>query len=329
MKICLTILLSLLLVPFVGLAATNDFVADANITVSAVTFGVGTADMIIFSGSTAESWTFNSGTFTVVNPGSSFQVGSSDSNVKSMKISSGGSVLVCTENTTPGTTYATLPTNSGTYTVEPSATTDCTSLCTTLANTASYNSYPTCGAASCNAGYRLSGSGASATCVPIGGGGILVTTPPPTPTVPEEVAQPSPVAQLVSSVFNTTLRYGITSDDVKRLQELLASVPEIYPEGIVSGWFGQLTRKAVQRFQCKYNIVCEGDEKTTGYGLAGPKTRQKLQEIFGQPSVTPSAETSQQIEAIKKQIKQLQEKLSQLLQELAKMLQEQIKELGQ
>ncbi|MEW5908130.1 MAG: peptidoglycan-binding protein [Patescibacteria group bacterium] len=289
MKFYLITILCLLFAPNFIFAATNDFVADANITVSAVTFGASTADMIIFNGSTAESWTFNSGAFTVTNPGSAFKVGSSDGNVKSIKISSGGSVLVCTENTTPGTSYATSPTSSGTYTIEPSSTTDCTTLCTTLANTATYNSYPTCGAASCNAGYRLSGSGSSATCVPIGGGGILVITPTvaSTPKAPE-VAKPSVVAQIVSPVFNKTLRYGMTSDDVKRLQELLAQDKEIYPEGIVSGWFGQLTRKAVQKFQCKYNIVCTGDEKTTGYGVVGPKTQAKLNEIFNTQPATMS-----------------------------------------
>ncbi|PIR70448.1 MAG: hypothetical protein COU46_01395 [Candidatus Niyogibacteria bacterium CG10_big_fil_rev_8_21_14_0_10_42_19] len=99
------------------------------------------------------------------------------------------------------------------------------------------------------------------------------------PTAPE-AAKPSSVASIVSPVFNTVLRYGITSNEVKRLQELLASDSEVYPEGIISGWFGQLTRKAVQKFQCKYDIVCFGDENTTGYGLLGPKTRAKIQEVF-------------------------------------------------
>ncbi|MFH1534763.1 MAG: peptidoglycan-binding protein [Patescibacteria group bacterium] len=320
MKTYLTILLSLLLIPFIGFAATTDFVADGNITVSAVTFGTGTADMIIFSGSTAESWTFSSGTFTATNPGSAFQVGSSDSSIKSMKISSGGSVVVCAENTTPGTSYATLPTSSATYTIEPSATTDCTSLCTTLSNTATYNSYPTCGAASCNAGYRISGSGSSATCVPIGGGGIiLVPTPTPTPKAPE-VAQPSLVAQIVSPVFNATLRYGMTSDDVKRLQELLASDSEIYPEGIVSGWFGSLTKRAVQRFQAKHGIVSSGNEATTGYGLVGPKTRAKIQEVFSSQYVSSQTETQTQIEQIQAKIQELLEKI--------KLLQEQLKALS-
>jgi hypothetical protein len=44
-------------------------------------------------------------------------------------------------------------------------------VCSTLTNAASYNSYPTCGAASCNSGYTLSGSGSSAICVTSSGGG--------------------------------------------------------------------------------------------------------------------------------------------------------------
>src|SRR3989344_4215089 len=53
------------------------------------------------------------------------------------------------------------------------------------------------------------------------------TTPTPTPAQPATtpaatVAQPSPVAQLVSPVFNSDLQVGFRSDDVKRLQELLA-----------------------------------------------------------------------------------------------------------
>lgn len=166
-------------------------------------------------------------------------------------------------------------------------------------------------ALACNSGYHES----SGSCVLTGGGGIIgeggggssvptpvMTTIPgtattsvaSTPTAPS-VATPSPVAQIVSPVFNATLKYGITSDEVKQLQELLAKDSEIYPEGIVSGWFGQLTRKAVQKFQAKYGIVSSGDENTTGYGLVGPKTQAKLQEVFSSQyisSQTPVAQPS-------------------------------------
>lgn len=108
-------------------AATNDFTASANITVSGVTIGTSgtaTVGMFIANGSTSESWSFNSGTFSVTNPGS-FSVGSSDPGVLAIKINLSGSQVSCNRNTTPGTTTVALPTTSGTYTVVPSAT-ECT-----------------------------------------------------------------------------------------------------------------------------------------------------------------------------------------------------------
>lgn len=288
LKKFLTILL--LLAPIVVFAATNDFVANSNITVPSVTFGAGTADMLILSGSQSESWTFSSGTFTVSNPGT-FQVGSSDSTVKSIQVSQSGTTLACAGNTTPGTSAVTLPTTAGTYTVSPSATTQCTSLCTALSNVASYNSFPTCGAASCNAGYKLSGSGASATCVPVGGGGPIGLVGScgtgyklsgglchPIASTPN-VSSPSVITPSASAaIFLKNLSFGMSSEDVRRLQTLLASDKDVYPEGTISGYYGSLTQKAVERFQVKYDVVASGG---IGYGNVGPKTRAKLQEVFG------------------------------------------------
>ena len=176
-SIFLIMLFSLIISPV--FAATNDFTADADITVSSVTFGDVTADMLILDTSTAESWTFDGGTFTVVNPGT-FKVGSSDSSVVSIKITLGGTNRVCEENSTPGTSYATVPTAAGTYTIVPSTTTDCTSLCTAVDNAATLNAFPTCGALTCDSGYHISGSGSSATCVSSGSVAIFTTPPPPT-----------------------------------------------------------------------------------------------------------------------------------------------------
>jgi peptidoglycan hydrolase-like protein with peptidoglycan-binding domain len=67
--------------------------------------------------------------------------------------------------------------------------------------------------------------------------------------------------------------------------------------GNETNYFGSLTRAALRKFQAKYGIVSSGDEATTGYGLLGPKTRSKLQEVFSEakaaapaaPSPAPSA----------------------------------------
>ncbi len=68
------------------------------------------------------------------------------------------------------------------------------------------------------------------------------------------------------------LKKGATGADVTRLQQFLAGDPSVYPEGIVSGYYGALTEKAVQRWQAKYNVVSSGTPETTGYGVVGPRT---------------------------------------------------------
>lgn len=68
------------------------------------------------------------------------------------------------------------------------------------------------------------------------------------------------------------LSRGASGEDVRRLQEFLARDRSIYPEGIVSGFFGELTERAVQRYQARYGIVSDGDAATTGFGMVGPRT---------------------------------------------------------
>lgn len=81
------------------------------------------------------------------------------------------------------------------------------------------------------------------------------------------------------AIFVKPLSFGMTSSDVRRLQTLLATKPEIYPEGKITGYFGLLTKKAVQNFQLHYGVVTSKSD--SGFGYVGPKTRAKLQEIFG------------------------------------------------
>ena len=68
------------------------------------------------------------------------------------------------------------------------------------------------------------------------------------------------------SVFSGDLYYGMTSPEVKCLQQFLSNLgPEIYPEGLITGYFGPLTQAAVKRYQTSQRII------TTGY--FGPLTR--------------------------------------------------------
>ncbi len=77
-----------------------------------------------------------------------------------------------------------------------------------------------------------------------------------------------------------TLRLGTTGEDVKQLQEFLKQFKDIYPEGLVTGYFGPLTEKAVQKWQAQQEIVTSGDAATTGYGQVGPKTLARVNELI-------------------------------------------------
>ena len=81
--------------------------------------------------------------------------------------------------------------------------------------------------------------------------------------------------QLTSELQTTlkltrSLTLGMSGEEVKILQGILAVDTEVYPEGLTTGFFGALTEKAVKRFQKKYDIEQMGN--------VGPKTLKKLNE---------------------------------------------------
>jgi len=78
------------------------------------------------------------------------------------------------------------------------------------------------------------------------------------------------------------LDFGDSNQEVTELQTFLALDSEIYPEGLVTGYFGPLTQQAVQRFQAEHDIVSSGTPSTTGYGRVGPLTMAKINELMGE-----------------------------------------------
>lgn len=68
----------------------------------------------------------------------------------------------------------------------------------------------------------------------------------------------------VSDAIKDGLVEGMTDEDIKEIQEVLASDPSIYPEGKVTGYFGPLTKRAIERFQKKFNLEVTGtvDDET-------------------------------------------------------------------
>ncbi len=79
--------------------------------------------------------------------------------------------------------------------------------------------------------------------------------------------------------FKSDLVFGLESDEVKELQKCLAKDKEIYPEGEITGYFGQKTKEAVIRFQEKYKKeILEPIGLERGTGEVKEKTREKLNE---------------------------------------------------
>lgn len=93
-----------------------------------------------------------------------------------------------------------------------------------------------------------------------------------------------PVSTPPAIHFVRDLSEGTAGEDVRMLQKILnadlatriASFGAGSP-GQESNQFGPLTRQAVQKFQIKYGIAFPGNP---GYGLVGPKTRKKLEEVY-------------------------------------------------
>ncbi|MBI2035556.1 MAG: fibronectin type III domain-containing protein [Candidatus Liptonbacteria bacterium] len=77
---------------------------------------------------------------------------------------------------------------------------------------------------------------------------------------------------------------GSKGEMVEVLQAMLAADPEIYPEGLITGYFGMLTKKAVQKFQKKHGLAQPG--------RVGPLTLKKLNELLKKNPVAFETATS-------------------------------------
>lgn len=78
------------------------------------------------------------------------------------------------------------------------------------------------------------------------------------------------------------LKPGASGEEVKILQSFLKKLPGIYPEGIVSGFYGPATQKAVRRFQGMIGLEV--------VGVVGPKTAAKINTFLNAtaPSLAPA-----------------------------------------
>lgn len=76
-------------------------------------------------------------------------------------------------------------------------------------------------------------------------------------------------------VLTRSLYKGTRGTDVSKLQIFLKQTGDFtYPT--ITGYYGSVTVKAVQRYQCRILSICSGSSLSNGYGVVGPKTRAVL-----------------------------------------------------
>ncbi|MDE1925550.1 MAG: peptidoglycan-binding protein, partial [Patescibacteria group bacterium] len=99
--------------------------------------------------------------------------------------------------------------------------------------------------------------------------GVQVSTPATTTA--------STTAPFTSNMIGF-LRLGDKGDGVKLLQTMLAADPSVYPQGIISGFFGPMTAEALKLYQQKHGL-----ERV---GFIGPKTLHDLDDDLNQNQIT-------------------------------------------
>jgi len=268
-KIIRILALAALASPLFALALYNDVSLQSGAVISSngVTINVsGTASVI-------ETLTVDDGTFTaVMQDASQLSLTMPNRNVVAYSTSVAGSDIFSVTCDSSNSTIAVSHTSatSSTITFTPSS-----SLCGGSGDTG-------------GGGGPISGGGG-------GGGGGGSYTPPATSNVPTTTITVSPgasgnlitVPKTIGTTyaFSRSLSLGMSGADVKEIQRVFATDPTIYPEANLSGYFGGLTQKAVQRFQERHGITGPGKQ---GYGVFGPATRAKFMSVYGASAGTPS-----------------------------------------
>lgn len=85
-------------------------------------------------------------------------------------------------------------------------------------------------------------------------------------------------ANIFDVAFSRDLQFGSTGGDVSVLQQFLVNVG-VYPDALVTGYFGLLTQSALQTFQQQQNIA-----PSSGY--FGPATKKRIVNLIRLRSIS-------------------------------------------
>lgn len=83
-----------------------------------------------------------------------------------------------------------------------------------------------------------------------------------------------------AATLTRELQFGMSGSDVSSLQAYLALDATIYPQGLVTGYYGSLTKSAVSNFQARHGIAT--------VGRVGPITMALLNQLMNGDNSSPS-----------------------------------------
>ncbi len=89
-----------------------------------------------------------------------------------------------------------------------------------------------------------------------------------------------------AATLTRELQFGMTGDDVSTLQTFLAADVTIYPQGLVTGYFGSLTRAAVINYQARNGISTVG--RVGPITLASINSQMSSGNVVGTDRVAPA-----------------------------------------
>ena len=119
------------------------------------------------------------------------------------------------------------------------------------------------------------------------------------------------------SVHADSPTIGASGERVSEMQQLLSATG--YYSYEITGYFGEITQSALQRFQCDKMNICSGSPQSTGWGSFGPRTYAVLAGFSGPPrpsgGVTGGTppNTTMLIATLLEQVRALQAQLAVLL----------------
>lgn len=92
-------------------------------------------------------------------------------------------------------------------------------------------------------------------------------SPKPTPRVATPAFTPQPISSPVyvptpivkpSPQLTIASKKGSSGENVKELQAFLKQLPDVYPQGLVTGFFGSMTENAIKKLQAKFGLETTG-----------------------------------------------------------------------